>query len=360
MKYLLYTIILFTPAVCRADTFLMQDGARLEGEVTGEMDDTLLVKTRYGALTIKKADIQERKAAEAAPLPPAKLEISSAPAAVQPSTAAAVEVSSAQPAAVAEPAPALTFATVYPSTMTRQLVYSENGVAIATETFDAAGGPLTLEGAIKDGTYTEYYPEGGLKTVKTMLGGKANGTLKAYYQSGALQAEAYYLAGGKDGLLRYHTEDGKLLMEASYRSDQLNGWKREYGPDGALSSETYYADDKPAAPPQAQAAPAAKAAADGGPDSQITVKTLELARGERFSFQLNGKYVGKVHLDKAYNVISQGGKIPDGLVKVYTADGRLVKEFVFEKNTLRALRDYEPGGPLKAEYGYEKEKAVKK
>lgn len=359
MKYLLYTIFLFTPAICRADTFLMQDGARLEGEVTAEMDDTLLVKTRYGALTLKKADIQERTAQEAAPLPPAKLEISSAPVAVEPSTAPAVEVSSAQPAAVAEPAPALTFITISPSTMTRQVAYSENGVVIATETFEAAGG-LILEGAVKNGTYTEYYPDGELKTVKTMLGGKANGTLKAYYQSGALQAEAYYLAGGKDGLLRYHTEDGKVLMEASYRNDQLNGWKREYGPDGALSSETYYADDKPAAPPQAQAAPAAASPAVGGPDSQLTVKTLELARGERFSFQLNGKYVGKVHLDKEHNVISQDGKVPDGLVKVYTEDGRLVKEFVFEKNTLRALRVYEPGGPLQAEYGYEREKAIKK
>ena len=352
MKTLIFMSFLLLPAPGRADTFLMKDGARLEGEVTGEMDGAVLVKTRYGALTLNKADIQERKAAEPAPALPVPASTGTTVAA---STAAAVEVSTVQPAA-AEPAPGLTFFTVITSTASRQLVYSENGIAIATETYDAAGTLLSLEGAVRDGTYTEYYPDGGLKTVKSMLAGKGSGTLKAFYQGGSAQVEAYYMSGVKEGLLRYFAEDGKLLMEAEYRGDKLNGWKKEYGPDGLPQSQAYYVDDVPAEAPKAQAAPEPA----GETDSMVTVKRMSLARGERFSFQFNGKYVGKAHLDKDLNIISQEGKVPDGSVKVYTRDGKLELEFIFARNAIQALRSYEPGGPLKAEYTYVENKAVKK
>lgn len=358
MKPLLYIPFILMPALCQADTFILQDGARLEGEVTGELDDTLLVKTKYGSLTIKKGDIMERQAPE---LPrPQEVEVSSAPAPVDISTETAVETSSAQPAAMVEAAPGLTFSTLQISTMTRLLVYYENGVAVATETVPSGGGPALTEGAMPNGTYTEFYPDGSLKTVKTMMAGKANGTMKAYYPSGKLQAEAYYLAGAKEGTLKYYTESGALLMQAEYSNDLLNGWRRDYGPDGAVLSETHYIDDQPA-PPQAQSAAAPTGeTAPAQPESAVTVKTTSLARGERYSFHLDGKYIGKLHLDKNYNLISRGGKIPDGAVKAYTEDGRLEKEFVIEDGTLKALRVYEPGGPMKAEYAYEKNKAVKK
>ncbi len=350
MKTLLYISILILPAVCRADTFILKDGVRLEGEVTGEMDGALLVKTRYGSLTISNGDIQERTASVPAPAAPA-----------EPSTAAATaprapaEQLPALPAG--DPAPGLTFATIAASTSSRQLVYYEAGVAIATETFGADGAPAALEGAVKDGTYTEYYPDGALKTVKSMLGGKASGTLKAFYPGAVVQVEAYYMGGVKEGPFRYFTPDGKLLLEAEYRGDRLNGWKKEYGPDGALKTQTYYQDDQPAEPPKPPAEPAA---APAERDSMVTVKTVKVARGESFSFHLNGKYIGKAKLDKEFNLIGLEGRVPDGVVKVYAKDGKLVKELVFEKNELRGLRVYEPGGPLQAEYSYAKEKAVKK
>lgn len=356
MKLTLYLVFLLLPGFCRADTFILKDGAKLEGEVTGEMDGALLVKTKYGSLTINKSDIQEQ-------LPLAVPEIV-APA-VAASTEAAIGISTALPEPVAAPVPELTFRTVLPSTMTRQLVYTQSGVAIATETFDAGGALLLAEGAIVDGTYTEYYPEGGLKTVKTMLSGKANGTLKAFFPSGALQIEAYYLAGAKEGPFKFYTEDGKLLLEAAYKNDKLNGWKKEYGPNGTAVSELYYADDQLSRPPNPQAAlvPEMVKAAQpvpAEPESQVTVKVTRLARGELFSFRLNGKYIGKLRLDKEFNLISQEGKVPDGTVQVFSEDGGLQKELVFLKKVLVTLRVYEPGGPLKAEYSYVENKAVKK
>ena len=350
MKTIFAALLLGLAFNAKADTFLLKDGARLEGDVTGEMDGLVLVQTKYGSLTIKKTDIQEQKTMLPALAPAvsaqvaaalstaAVVAVSTAPAVLPVSTQAAVAVSTALAVPAEPPAPKLTFATVQPSTTTRLLIYSANGVAVATETFNAAGERLSLEGAIKDGTYTEYYDNGGLKTVKTLANGKVSGTLKAFYPNGAVQIEAYYLAGAKDGAFKYFAEDGKPLMEASYSNDKLNGWKREFGPEGLPKSETYYADDKPADPPKAQ--PAAAPAKE--PESMVTAKTLNLARGERFSFQLNGKYVGKLTLDKTYNIISQEGNIPNGAVKIYSKDEKLEKELVFKKNELVLLRVYNP------------------
>lgn len=389
MKPLLSLLLLLSPGLCLGDTFILNDGGRLEGEVTGEMDGMVMVKTKYGSLTINRADIKEQQAAPAAapqpaPQPAAPVEISTpAPAAIEVSTAqveastqAPVEVSTAvqpgavfgEPAAasthtaegVVAPAPKLTFNTVQPAGGPRLLVYAENGVVVATETYSFDGSLLASEGAMPDGTYTEYYPEGALKTVRTMMGGKANGTMKSYYPGGALQAEAYYFVGGREGAFKFFTEDGKTLMQAEYKNDQLNGWKKDYGPDGSLAAESYFVDGKPAAPPGARAASEAAAVLAGGEDSQVSVRTISLARGERFEFRLNGKHVGRARLDKEFNLIELEGKLPDGTVKAYSKDGRLQKEFIFEARELKGLRVYEDGGPLKAEYTYLKDKAVKK
>lgn len=373
MKHFLTVALLLTPGLCLADTFILNDGARIEGEVTGEMDGALLIKTRYGALTVNKADIKQQVPAAAAQSPApltaqpapqvsttAAVEVSGTPA-ITVSTEAAAEISTgplaavpaAMPPAAEAPLPRFTFATVEPSTSARLLVYSENGVAIATETYDSGGALLATEGAIKDGTYTEYYGNGGLKTVKSMIGGRVSGTLKAYYPSGALQIEAYYMAGSRDGQFRYYAENGKPLLEAAYKDDKLNGLKQEFDADGAVKSETYYIDDHVAEPPKPPA-PAAEQPKER--DSLVTVKSLELARGERFSFQLNGKYIGRLTLDSAFNILNFEGNIPDGAAKAYSKDGKLQKEFVFEKNALKQLRVYEDGGPLKATYAFKEKK----
>ncbi len=326
MKFLICASFLFMSVFCRADTFLLKDGSRIEGEVTGEMNGALLIRTSYGSLSINKSDVREQKAAPAA--------------------------AAAHAAAEQE----FTLKTVIEGASTRRLLYSKDGIVAATETFNSSGAQVSLKGAIPDGTYTERYPDGGLKTVKTMVSGKASGALKAYYANGAVQVEANYLSGAKDGPFKYYTENGKLLMEADYKNDKLNGWKKEYDADGAVKTESYYADDHLADP--------SRAAASSGPakerESAVTARAISLARGERFSFQINGDYVGKANLDKDFNIISLEGKIPDGTVKVYSKDGKIQKEFVFERYAIKLLRVYQEGGPLKAEYTFKDNKAVKK
>ncbi|HNW44645.1 MAG TPA: toxin-antitoxin system YwqK family antitoxin [Elusimicrobiales bacterium] len=350
-------LLLLFPAAGSADTFLLKDGAKIEGEVTGEMDGTVLIKTKYGSLTINRADITEQQTppvqlqvpAEAPQVPSAAAEAPAAPAlpeAPQVSTPAA-ETPAAPPAQPEAPVQ-FTLATIVSGNGNRLLVYAENGVAIATETFDAAGARLSLEGVIKNGTYSEYYADGNLKTVKTLLGGKMSGSLKAYYPSGTLQVDAYYFDGAKEGDFKYFSEDGKISMEAAYKNDRLNGWKKEYDPEGALRNEAFYQDDKAVEPPK----PAAGTDRPQEQESLVTAKVVKVARGEILTFTLNGKYIGKVRMDKEFNVTGQEGKINDGTVKIYTKDGKLQKELLFKDREVRILRLYEEGGPLKATYTY--------
>lgn len=359
MNYIkLISILLLCPKLCQADTFILKDGTRLEGEVTGEMNGTVLLQTLYGSLTIHKSDIAEQLSA-AAPItaaPQEQVTVSTA----QPPLPAAAPVSTntaqppLQPPAQPEADVQFTFTTLLPKDGSRLLVYSESGVTIATETFDAAGAPVSLEGAIKNGTYLERYPDGSLKTVKTVLGGKVNGSLKAYYQSAKLQVETSYFDGAKEGDFKYFGEDGTLLMEATYQNNRLNGWKREYSPEGTLKAEAFYQDDRAVEPPKLTTEPAPAQE----PESLVTGKTTKVARGEVLSFTLNNKYIGKVRLDKEFNIIKLEGKLPDGAVKMYSPDGKLNKELTFGQGELKTLRLYEEGGPLKAEYSFRDGKAV--
>lgn len=360
MKTAALFILALLPGICRADTFLLKDGTRLEGAVTGEMEGAVLIKTAYGSLTINRADISEQVAAKpAAAESPAASTATAAEA--PPAELPAAELPAADPAlpepAQDGPAAPLTFTSLSGENGERLVVYYEGGVAVATETYDAGGALLSLQGAVKNGTYSEFHPGGALKSVKTMLGGRANGSVKTYYPDGKPQIEAYYFDGAKDGDFKYFGEDGLPLLEAAYKADKLHGWKREYGPGGAKVSELYYQDDRPAEPPKPPAPPSAGAPGGQDPESLVTAKAKRISRGEIFSFKLGGKYIGKVRVDTEFNVIEQDGDIPDGGIKVYSKDGKLQKELVFKGGELKVLRAYEEGGRLRAVYTYRENKA---
>lgn len=346
MTNLIVSVILLCHASAAADTVILKDGTKLTGAFEGEMEGVAIFRTQYGVLNINKSDIAET--------------VKDAPAAAP--AAQAAEVSTAAPAAQAaeppRPAPALTFSAVAPSTTTSLKIYSEDGVAVATETYDSKGALVSLEGSLRDGTWKEFYPDGKVKTEKTLAGGKENGELRAYYPSGALQSSAFYSAGRLDGQVKILGEDGKTLFEQNFKGGLPHGWFREYHPDGAVKSEQFYSEGRPAEPPK----PAAAAKpAEAPQDSSVTAKYQSLARGERYSFHVNGKYSGKATLDKDNNLLSREGKLPDGLVKVYNREGKLYREFVFKGGELETLRVYAADGSVKSEFGYDKDgKALKK
>ncbi|MEI7481146.1 MAG: hypothetical protein WCK75_02225 [Elusimicrobiota bacterium] len=346
MKIIFLFLLAGLSLTAYADIITLKDGTRLDGVIEGEMDGVAMVKTKYGILNISKTDIASQSRQE---------DITSSTSAVT------AEPPLAELPAEPPPAPKYTFTTVTPSTSSFERIYAENGVVVATETFDSRGDLLGLQGFIKDGSYKEYYESGNLKTEKTIINTKTSGTLRAYYPTGVIQSEAYYTAGALNGTVRIYSENSKLLLEQNFKDGVPNGWFKEFDEAGGLKSELFYADGHIAETPKAaEPTKAGPAAAQETTESMVTVKTMALARGERFTFYLNNKYVAKIHLDKAFNMISKDGKVPDGAVKVYNKDGKLEKEFVFIKNEVNILKVYNEAGALTGEYAYKENQAVKK
>ena len=335
-RFILATLLIGLGTAARSGTITLKDGTQLDGEITGEMDGAELIQTKYGSLTINKNDIVKQT----------------------PGETAAVSLSTQAPAQTK-----LTFKTIKPDTSTTQEIYYEGPAVIATGTFSASGALLGLAGAFKNGTYTQYYDSGALKTVKTILNGKTSGTFKAFFENGAVQTTAQYTNGVLDGPVTIRGETGILQFEQSFKNGVPDGWFRQYDSQGNIKSETLYVDGLVAENPKwtdQKPQPEKEPAKEPEDESMVTAKTQSLARGERVSFYLNNKYVARVNLDNDFNIVGKDGKAPDGTVKAYSKDGKLEKEFVFESDEVKILRVYGPGGALKAEYSYKEDKAVKK
>lgn len=364
MKKTLFIIPLILTALLAADsyavTIVLKDGTRVEGTVEGDMDGMKLIKTKYGSLTIDGNDISSMGVPEIVAKDIYNVGLSTVP--VVAVSTAEVTASTETPPAPAElpPAPAAgpdhTYRTVTLSTSAFERIYFEGGVVIATETLDSRGELVSLAGAIKDGTYREYYENGNLKTETTVINSKASGTMKAYYPTGVIQSEAYYLQGKLAGAVRIYNENAKLLFEQNFKDGVPNGWFREFDEAGRVKSEVFYTDGHAAEKPQPKEEKKAEAAA---PENLLIARSQSLARGERVTFYLNSKYIAKMTLDKDHNIISRDGKVPDGEVKLFDPDGNIDKEFVFLKNEVVTLKVY-GASSLEAEYSFKDGKAIKK
>lgn len=361
MRNFISLVLLLAAFDARAEIITLKDGTRLEGTVEGEMDGMKLIKTKYGSLNISKDDILDVGAPEIVVEEPYKAATATAAPSVVTFSTAAADAAPAELPAEPVPGAKYTFRTVAPSTMSFEKIYFENDVAVATETFDAKGELLGLQGFIKDGSYKEYYDNGNLKTEKTVINAKTSGTLKAYYPNGVLQSEAYYLAGRLNGGVRIYSENGNLLFEQNFKDGVQNGYSREFDDKGALRAEVFYIDGHAAEKPRTEEVKKAETAAAMAPqESMVTAKPKKLARGELITFYLNNKYVARLTLDKDFNITARVGKVPDGAVKVYGRDGKLQKEFVFLKNEATSLKVYDESGAPAGEYTFKKDMAVKK
>ncbi|HAH31154.1 MAG TPA: hypothetical protein DCL44_02450 [Elusimicrobia bacterium] len=213
--------------------------------------------------------------------------------------------------------------------------------AVAVELIGKSGRLLKRTGKLPDGFYSEYYDDGALKTVKTLIKSKEYGPLKTYFPGGILQNEAYYVAGKLDGPVKIYGETGKLQFEQDFKNGVSNGYFREYGADGKVKAETFYKDGYIASPPDER--PAVKI---------ITVNSKKLARGSEFDFYEEKKYLCKIILDSGLNILSEQGQCPSGVAKLYSTEGKLEKEFVFEGNKFSALKIFNDEGNVTTEKNY--------
>ena len=394
------------PAPASAEIFIMKDGARLEGEIAGRTDSSMLVKTKYGDLILKQADIKQIA------------KDGSAEAAADIKQTATGDIEIVNSSSLTEDSASYVFSTVVAEDGSAKIYYFRDRQIIATEKLDNNAKFISLSGSIPDKTFTEYYENGKVKTVKPMKNGRQNGTVLSYYKDGTRQFIANYKDGLKDGKFSFYTARGTLMIEAEYKNDKLNGPKKDYKADGTLDKITWYKDDEETeAPADSSTNPAAAPASENtylpistetGPAMQaaegtaasgamqlsaaaaaspvvsadntgsaenmqaaaqnqknkkghsISVKSRKVARGTMYSFYVNNRYVGKARLDGDYNVLMTDGKIPDGTARLYGLNDIIQIEFIFRKGEITAVTVFDKEGNESAQYIInEKRMAVK-
>ncbi len=328
-----FLAFLFLAPWLRAEILYLSDGTVLRGEITGEMEGAILLETKYGSLTIGKEDIIKMEKEK------------------KPGSGPVISTH--------------TFKTVKTSSGEICEIYMKKGVVVATKTFLLNGG-VRIEGDMEDAVYTQYYEDGSPKIEMEIKDGKRNGVFKTYFPGQILESKTQYKDGRLDGKLEIYGKGGKIVLEQNFKNSLPDGYFRMYDEDGNVKSEEYYVQGVLAGAPSAQEAGAKKATEEKSEKVQqpplsslITAKRMNLARGERYLFYQNDKYIGKLILDKRFNVISKSGKIPDGIVNSYSADGEIERSITFISNNPIYIRIYSDGR-VKEEYSYMKDRAIKK
>lgn len=382
IKILLLSIFPLFHAALNAETFIMQDGAKIEGEISGEADDSVLVKTNYGTIFIKRADIAQIIKTNNTEKQSSSEKNEENLSANTQEKAYEENIETINSRSLSEGNVSYVFSTVVAEDGSAKIFYFRDREIIATEKLDTNANLIGITGNIPDRTFTEYYASGEVKAIKTMRGGKQDGLVRSFYKDGTTQIAANYKNGLKNGIFYFYAANGNLMIEANYTDDKLDGPKKDYDAKGNLQAITWYKNDVKVENPEEnlnRIVPNAAAATEKisntsssaelvnqtnvstsiisqpiqktqelSPvqtaeninnaklnkskknDKAISVKARKVARGVIYSFYLNNRYIGKARLDKDFNVLMLDGNIPDGSAKLYSKGNLLQQEFLFK------------------------------
>lgn len=88
----------------------------------------------------------------------------------------------------------------------------------------------------KEGTWTKFFPDGGIQLKGTYNNNRPQGTYTRYYPNGTIAEQGDFQANGYKGLLlRYH-ENGQLAYRANFNNQgQESGKVSYYHPNGKLA-----------------------------------------------------------------------------------------------------------------------------
>jgi len=339
MKIFIYFLLLFLPIDSFSETIILKDGATIVGEFEGLMEDTYMVRTKYGVLNIKKDEI----------VSPENIEIKN-----EQTQGSGISSTSTLNSDIIENT--YTFKTIVDSDTVKKYYY-ENDVCIATQTFNLKNELINAEGEIKDGKYIEYFSDGKIKTEKNFSNGKENGIIKIYYPNGILQSKAEYSNGGLNGAVLIYSQAGKLIFEQNYKDGILDGLIKEYGEDGSIKKQTIYSMGKEIAPetPKKEIIPQEKK--NEIIASPITAKKIKIARGNKYIIYFERKYKATLIIDSNYNILDKSGEFPDGVLRINEENS--IEEWTFEKDNIKSLKILDANNSIKESYIYQDEKAIK-
>ena len=94
---------------------------------------------------------------------------------------------------------------------------------------------------VRSGTWTEYYPNGVIKTISGYRDGKLHGTYLSIDNRGGLIEKVDFVEGKKSGVY-YKYERGKIVHEMTYMDDVIHGPFKRYYSNGNVQEESNYAN----------------------------------------------------------------------------------------------------------------------
>jgi antitoxin component YwqK of YwqJK toxin-antitoxin module len=212
---------------------------------------------------------------------------------------------------------------------------------------------------LKQGTWKEFYPNGGKKSEKTYKDDLMHGYYKEYDTRGKLNLTMLYENGAivkslvEDEpdieIVNKHDQDGKLIYSGPFRKNIPVGTHREYGKDGKVTNAFVYNDN-------------------GLLLSEGIVDEAGNFNGKWKDFFPNGKIMAegqftnsrKTGLWKFYNQsekVEQTGSYnngrPDGVWKWYYEDGKILREEEYFQGQRDGIyTEYSPTGAILSQGKY--------
>lgn len=92
------------------------------------------------------------------------------------------------------------------------------------------------------GTFTNYFVDGTVETVRNYDHGFLNGAYKDFYYGGQLYSEGQYEMEKKAGLWKTYYKNGKIMREEMFIDGDRNGKSVYYFDNGKIEKEVYYKD----------------------------------------------------------------------------------------------------------------------
>ncbi len=108
-----------------------------------------------------------------------------------------------------------------------RILYFENGKPEVEEPYDSNG--------ILNGTYKQYYPEGGLKLEQPYVANVISGMIRVYYPGGQIKEEVTMQENQENGPFAEYHPNGKMEWKGAYKNgDDEFGWLEQYDSLGQL------------------------------------------------------------------------------------------------------------------------------
>ena len=140
------------------------------------------------------------------------------------------------------------------------------GIIISKNKFGNIKERSHYKNGIRHGYYTQYYPNGALKSHLNYQNGMPTGTdrlykatgqlilqyryekkrltIESYYQNGKRDTVEIYVNGLLDGKYIRYFDDGQVEVLASYKAGRLNGLIKSFNKNGKILSENNYLNRK--------------------------------------------------------------------------------------------------------------------